>query len=158
MRLLKTDSESGYNACMNDVDFFNQMVMPAVDEFSQHPGDIRLGTQACQWLQNMCDHYFYHNQSDSLKVDSCTNRDQFRATIRKTDWATEQVTLIANGTKHARSRFFDLHLERGVCGIMRCGFPMSTAHYVFIDEENAWLLYQLTEYVAKGWSQRLGLS
>lgn len=142
---------------MTDVEFFTEMVMPAVREFSKNPGDIRLGTQACQWLQNMSDHYFRHNQSDSSKVGNCTNREQFRASLRS-DWPTDQVMAIANGTKHAKKRFDDLTLQApGVCGVMRAGFPLSSEPYVFVDDDYTWLLCDLTEHVAGLWKAKLGI-
>jgi hypothetical protein len=52
----------------------------------------------------------------------------------------------------------DLHHQQpGVTGTLRAGFPMSSANYVFIDEDNAWLLYQLTEHVTEAWKVRLGV-
>jgi hypothetical protein len=65
---------------------------------------------------------------------------------------------IANGKKHAKQAFDDLHHEiPAACGILRCGFPLSSEPYVFIDDESAWLLYQLTEHVADKWKAKLGL-
>jgi hypothetical protein len=75
------------------------------------------------------------------------------------DWAYCRVIDIANGTKHAKKSLDNLHLQApGVCGIIRCGFPMSPEPYVFIDDRNAWLLYQLTDHVADKWKKKLGIT
>jgi hypothetical protein len=141
---------------MTDTEFFAQIVSPTVAEFSRHRGDIRLGVLACLVLQAMNEHYFRHNVTDPDKVYGCTKGDAFKKALRETDWSFGQIMDIANGTKHADKRFFDLHLQRpGVCGIARCGFPMSSANHVFIDDDNAWLLYQLTEHVVEVWRERL---
>ncbi len=107
----------------------------------------------------MTNHYFECNKGDSSKVDNCINQDQFRTEFRKNDWATDQVMQIANGKKHAKRAFYDLHHEMpGVFGIMRCGFPLSHEPYVFIDDDNAWLLCDLVEHVTGRWKKKLGLT
>jgi hypothetical protein len=149
---------TAHTARGSDIAFFTQFVWPAVEEFNQKPGDMRLATQACQWLKNMSDHYFRHNQSDPAKVDNCTTREKFAHALRAQDKAVDHVMAIANGTKHARKRFDDLHhAVPGAFGIMRCGFPISPENYVFMDDDNTWPLYQLTEHVANVWKARLGL-
>lgn len=143
---------------MNDVDFLNQIVLPTVEDFSRHPGEIRLGVLACLILQAMNEHYFRHNESDPNRVHNCTKIDDFKKALREKDWSFGQIMDIANGAKHANKRFFDLHHERpGVCGVARCGFPLSSADYVFMDDNNSWLLCQLTEHVANAWKTTLGL-
>jgi hypothetical protein len=143
---------------MNDMDFFACIVIPTVEDFSRNPENVRLGVLACLVLQAMCDHYFHHNQSNASKVGNCANRHQFRAEAARNDRAFDQIMHIANGTKHAKKSFFDLHHEiPGAYGVMRFGFPMTSEKYVFMDDDNTWPLYLLTELVAKAWKSKLGL-
>jgi hypothetical protein len=94
------------------------------------------------------------SQLAQLRKTGCASRNICRE--RAQDCVFGQIMDIANGTKHALTRFFDIHHQQpGVTGTLRAGFPMSSADYVFIDEDNAWLLYQLTEYVAEAWKVRL---
>jgi hypothetical protein len=144
----------------NDVDFLTEIVLPTVEEFSRNPGDIRLGVLACLVLQAMNEHYFRHNRFDPNRSDkeNSTELANFKRALRAKDWAFGQIMDIANHTKHALKRFFDLHHETpGVLGIARAGFPMTSGTYVFINEDNAWLLYQLTEHVAQSWKVKLGI-
>ncbi len=74
------------------------------------------------------------------------------------NWSYDQVMDIANGTKHAKKRFDDLTLQAPAeCGVLRCGFPISSEPYVFIDGDYTWLLCQLTEHVAEAWKIKLNL-
>jgi len=142
---------------MNDIDFFATIVLPCVSDFSKSPGDIRLGVLACVVLQAMNEHYFYHNKFDPRKVYNCNEVAAFKGALRAHDVAFGKIMDIANGTKHATKKFFDLHREiPAACGILRAGFPLSPERYVFIDGDNVWLLYQLTEHVAEAWKARLG--
>jgi len=65
---------------------------------------------------------------------------------------------IANDVKHVNKAFHDLnHAIPADCGVRRAGFPISSENHVFLDEDNAWLLHQLTEFVANEWKTRLGI-
>jgi hypothetical protein len=144
----------------NDVNFLNEIVLPTVADFSRHPGDIRLGVLACLVLQAMNEHYFLHNTFDPKKTREGNDVElgRFKKSLRDGDWVFGEIMDIANGAKHAKERFFDLHLQQpNVCGVMRCGFPLSSADHVFTDDENSWLLYQLTEHVTKVWKTKLGI-
>ncbi len=148
---------------MSDIEFFREIVQPTIEDFVKRPGDIRLGVLACLVLQAMNEHYYQHNRSDLDKVRGCADVDAFKHALRMDDWAFGQIMDVANATKHVHTRsgkkFSDLHHEvPGACGVMRCGFPISAQKYVFIDEENAWLLCQLVEYVTEKWSATLGLA
>jgi len=143
---------------MTDAEFFARIVVPTVEEFSKDPGDVRRGVLACIVLQSMADHYVAHRLVDPGMTRAQKRRkiEKFNESLREKDKAFAKVIDVANGTKHARQEFVDLHLENpAVCGIMRCGFPLSSRPYVFIDEDNAWLLYQLTEHVAEMWQMML---
>jgi hypothetical protein len=123
------------------------------------PG-FRENSLACLVLQATNEHYFRHNLFDPNRSDNENDTElaKFNGALRAQDWVFGQIMDIANGTKHALTRFFDLHHQQpGVTGTLRAGFPMSSANYVFIDEDNAWLLYQLTEHVAEAWKVRLGV-
>jgi hypothetical protein len=145
----------------NDVEFFTKIVLPTVDDFTKNPDDIRLGVLACLVLQAMNEHYFRYTLIDPNKSDKDNEIElgNFKGALRGKDWAFGQIMDIANGTKHALRRFFDLHHENpGAVGVARAGFPLSSRNYVFIDEDNAWLLYQLTEHVAQAWKVKLGVA
>ena len=108
----------------------------------------------------MNEHYFRHNKSKLFKTekDSASELARFKGALRAEDRAFGQIMDIANGTKHAHTRFFDLHYDKlGVSGVFRAGFPVSSANYVFVDEDNAWLLYRLTKHVAQAWKVKLGI-
>jgi len=139
-------------------EFFNEIVLPTVEEFSCNPGDIRRGVLACLVLYSLADHYFHANSSDPQRVNLCTSAGNFRKSLRQSNWAFNQIALIANGTKHVGKEFRDLHLAApNRCDIMRVGFPLSDEPYVFADDDNAWILHQLTDYVANEWKTMLGL-
>lgn len=106
----------------------------------------------------MNEHYFHHKLRDPNKSDKDNDNTlaNFKFDLRKGDWALGQIIDIANGTKHVKKRFFDLHHEKpGALGTARVGFPISSANYVFIDEDNAWPLYNVTGHVAQVWKERL---
>ena len=105
----------------------------------------------------MNEHYFYHNKSDLRKVYNCNEVAAFKVALRAHDVAFGKIMDVANGNKHATEKFFDLHHEiPAAVGILRAGFPLSPEKYLFVDNDNAWLLYQLTEHVAEASKARLG--
>jgi hypothetical protein len=136
----------------NDVEFFTQIVLPTVEEFSRNPGDIRRGVIACLTLQAMNEHYFHNNIFDSEKSKKVNDKllGDFKKDLQINSAAFRYIMEIANGTKHATKRFYDLTLQApGVCGIAQCGFPMSSEDYVFTDKEYTWPLRLLTDHVSE---------
>jgi hypothetical protein len=142
---------------MNDIDFFTQIVLPTVADFSRNPGDIRLGVLACVVLQAMNEHYFHHNQADPGRVHGCISVADFKGALRTRDWSFGQIMDIANGTKHAvpkpgKTGLNDLHQAvPNEMGVLRAGFPLSPERHLFIDGDNAWMLNMLTDHVAETW-------
>ena len=148
---------------MNDIEFFNQMVMPSVEEFRQHPGDLRRGMAACIMLQSMTEHYFWARLADPAKTRKKNEEilGNYKYELRdaerdKANWIFGEIADIANGMKHAKPKFFDLTLANpAVCGIMQCGFPLSREPHVFSDQNHSWLLVQLTDALADRWKAKL---
>jgi hypothetical protein len=148
---------------VTEVEFFDLIVVPTVEDFLRNPGNIRLGVLSCIALQAMNEHYYHANKSNL----SGKSKSQFKKELRDRDFAFRQVMDIANGTKHVvldsgenagKSPINDLHLEvPAECGIARCGFPLSSEPYVFVDDENKWLLCQLAEHVLRKWKETLGI-
>lgn len=157
--LARDRRQTGRSIVMTDAEFFVRIVVPTVEEFARNPGDVRRGVLACIVLQSMADHYVANRLVDPgmSKAQKRRRLEKFNEDLREKDKAFAKVGDVANGTKHARQEFVDLHLERpAVCGIMRCGFPLSSRPYVFMDEDNAWLLCLLTGHVAEMWQMMLG--
>lgn len=145
---------------MNEVEFFNVVVKPTVDDFRKNPADIRLGSLSCIALSAMTEHYYAHHEGVIREVLGCKDAEAFKLKLDKIK-AFEQIKAIANGTKHAvldrgvrkgQRPFHELHLEEPAkLGVLRCGFPISSEPHLFVDSNCEWLLYQLTDYVLERW-------
>ena len=139
--------------------FFREIVEPTVAEFMATRSDKRRGCLACLALASLTEHFF-HARPDLVVVGSA----EFKARIRKENWAVGAIADVANATRHVlgdkrrgKWGYGDVSTHQlNACGIMRAGWPLG-GQEVLVGPDCAWRLPELIECTMTFWRQKLDL-
>jgi hypothetical protein len=139
--------------------FFREVVEPTVAEFMTDRSNKRRGCLACLAVASMTEHYF-HARSELASL----GKAEFKAKVRKEDWAVGAIADVANATKHVLG-----HSHRGkwgyddvsthqlnTVGTMRAGWPVG-GREVLIGSDRAWRLSILLNAAVTFWQAKLAI-
>lgn len=157
------------------LEYFEEIVVPTVDEFMMDKSNKRRGVIAAMTLAAMVDHFFQARPEVKAEykrvqhfLNSIWNKDKNGPPGPGKNFTISLLHDVANATKHVqrldpkpgkagRMSYQDIEATQlNVCGVMRCGWPLAGIEVV-VGENREWLLSEVLECAMEFWRGKLGI-